>query len=190
MRVPFRRNKKTASQDHSLTRTIKQESASPASDKILASDEPPPLSDWTLTPSTPRHNKFQGSLNVTPTTPLGQLTPSSSSRGVCQKCSSEGVSQITKSSSRSGNAGRPFLRCSQHGFIRWLDERGIHVDNPLCDCDRSSRRSVAGPEKGRKVFFSCAAGECRFWQADQRVDGRDWCVDDNTIEILLRLGLI
>jgi hypothetical protein len=49
---------------------------------------------------------------------------------------------------------------------------------------------VSGSHKGRKIFFNCAEGKCRFWQTDKRADGQDWCVDHDMMELLRRLNFI
>lgn len=188
MKTFFARSKKSVSPVTS-TNVIEQELASPASDKMLAAAEPQPRPQ-TQSPSTTQTGNSQGSWSDT-TISQNPPTPTSPSTAKCKKCGLEAVMQSTKPDNRNGNSGRPFLQCPQHGNIRWLDKRGIHADNPICDCGRSSRRNVAGPEKGRKLYFTCAEAECGFWQADKRADGQNWCVvDDNMLELLCRLHLI
>lgn len=173
----------------SSAHSTEQESASRLSDKIFTTVEVLPSTYRTRHPSTLQDSNSQGPLPATPTLP-DQLAPSSSFSGICKKCSPKGVTEIQKSGNHNENMGRPFLNCHEHGFIRWLDERGVHANNPLCDCGWRSRRNVSGSHKGRKVFFNCTEGKCRFWQTDKRADGQDWCVDDDMVELLRRLDFI
>jgi len=76
---------------------------------------------------------------------------------------------ITEPENPNGNDGRPYYLCVSSTckkFVCFADMRGIHPDNPLCDCDQLSRLQFTNPRPGvygRLVFFSCALGRCGWW---------------------------
>jgi hypothetical protein len=196
MRSFFHRSKETDSAGDSPISSLGRNTASPQSDKMIAAVEQTQASrDDPSTPTTQRSHPgdytYGASGPVTPRPSAGPVTPATSPGMRCKKCGSEGTNSITREGRRTGNGGRPFSRCEQHGFIGWLDNRGIHADNPVCDCGRPSRRGVAGPEKGRRIFLTCAEGRCEFYQQERRGDGEVWhCTDENMVELLRRLQLI
>ena len=62
-------------------------------------------------------------------------------------------------------------RCGECGkFACFADMRGVHEDNPLCECPDGppSRMQAAGERNGqavpRAVHFRCAIGRCDFFE--------------------------
>ncbi|KAK3067296.1 hypothetical protein LTR53_015920 [Teratosphaeriaceae sp. CCFEE 6253] len=100
---------------------------------------------------------------------------------LCLCCGQATVYAIAQADNPNGNAGRPYYACDHPGgFLCFADMRGIHVDNPTCDCPaRSSdsiqregfllsRMQVAGTDGrqtiARSVHFTCAVGGCEFYR--------------------------
>ncbi|RYP74831.1 hypothetical protein DL771_002752 [Monosporascus sp. 5C6A] len=66
------------------------------------------------------------------------------------------------------NAGREYYRCfacgPDDGFICWADTRGVHPDNPRCDCGHASREDITGLRSRQPdtVWYKCATDACGF----------------------------
>jgi hypothetical protein len=75
--------------------------------------------------------------------------------------------------------------------VTWNDARGIHPNNPNCDCGISSRQDRVGVWKPRAGmgFWTCASGACSYYselsngqtpeeaanyRVDERVTFRPW----------------
>ena len=70
-------------------------------------------------------------------------------------------------SNPNGNAHRPYYYCKYcNEFSCFADMRGIHLENPICDCPRSipSRLQFAGQDKAipRALHYRCAVGGCSY----------------------------
>jgi hypothetical protein len=70
-----------------------------------------------------------------------------------------------------GNGGRPYFVCRTcNDFVCFGDMRGIHDENPPCDCD-SIPLSRRGVDRNRKTFYNCALGKCGYFaQEDDMVN--------------------
>jgi len=67
-----------------------------------------------------------------------------------------------------GNADRPYYCCTKcDEFSCFADMRGIHLQNPTCDCPRPtlSRLQIAGQDKEipRALHYRCAVGGCSYF---------------------------
>lgn len=86
----------------------------------------------------------------------------------CRKCDRLSKLNITDEDSETGNAGRPYYKCSCKEWITWADLEGCDPDNDDCYCGvgKRTRTNVCGGGKrypGRK-FWKCANGVCNFWE--------------------------
>ena len=77
-----------------------------------------------------------------------------------------------------GNGGRPIYRCVYcHNFSCFGDMRGIHLENPVCDCPERplSRAQVAGDRDRqvirRAVHYRCAVGRCKYFEYMREQNG-------------------
>ncbi|KAK3371136.1 hypothetical protein B0T24DRAFT_594981 [Lasiosphaeria ovina] len=90
----------------------------------------------------------------------------------CPHCGQPCTHDITKPNNAWGNAGRPYWVCrnvSLHAtgetyFAAFDDAVGVSAANPLCWCRPVAfySRRGANSDRGRREFFSCAVGACRF----------------------------
>lgn len=64
-------------------------------------------------------------------------------------------------------------RCDR--FSCFGDVRGIHLENPVCDCAILSRAQVAGEENAQKiaraVHYVCAVGGCEYFAYSADAEG-------------------
>ncbi|PYI17873.1 hypothetical protein BO99DRAFT_462492 [Aspergillus violaceofuscus CBS 115571] len=89
------------------------------------------------------------------------------------------TSQYTVSeTNENGNAGRPYYRCDHCGsFACFADLRGVHPDNPPCDCEGQlpCRLQVASQNDRRcfpgVLFYTCAVGRCNYFSRVEDGDG-------------------
>lgn len=71
----------------------------------------------------------------------------------CGRCDGATVGKRVTADNHNGNGGRPVIRCGKcEKFCCFGDMRGVHADNPGCDCTGApaSRRQVAGEGWGRR----------------------------------------
>lgn len=87
---------------------------------------------------------------------------------------------VTSSSNNKCNESRPYLKCSNPGcraFIGWLDQRGIHENNPHCLCGIPSRKLVKVKSRREpelfRIWFNCANSnlDCGFREDAPKVEG-------------------
>lgn len=132
------------------------------------------------------------SVPVTPAAPAVPVTPAAP---LCRRCDEPLTRRITRSSNRTGNAGRPYYRCNGcNTFGCWDDDRGVDpIRNPLCDCGIPSRRQVAGPQKNVPwgLHYVCLKGMCDYYE-EAREEGTQKQVrlDRELVECLKGLKLI
>ena len=97
----------------------------------------------------------------------------------CLRCWGPTVPDIVEDGNPNGNAGRPYYTCADAGcrkFSCFRDMRGVHADNPACDCPERypTRIQVAGRENTqvpRGAHFCCAVGRCGFLHWGLQSDG-------------------
>ncbi|KAJ9666454.1 hypothetical protein H2201_003376 [Coniosporium apollinis] len=91
-------------------------------------------------------------LTVHPSNPNGNA---SRQYYICLQCKSG-------SKSSSGHYG---LNAHEVGWVSWADNRGIHKDNPRCNCGVVSRQDRAGVDSSRPGmgFWTCATGACGYY---------------------------
>ncbi|RAL16625.1 uncharacterized protein BO97DRAFT_309144, partial [Aspergillus homomorphus CBS 101889] len=97
---------------------------------------------------------------------------------LCRDCDAPTTLYTVSETNENGNAGRPYYRCDQCGsFTCFADMRGVHPENPACDCDGnfSCRLQVAGRNdrslRPGALFYTCAVGQCRFFQRVEDENG-------------------
>jgi len=98
--------------------------------------------------------------------------PGLSSAPLCRQCWTQTEQDYVQGTTK-GNQRRPYYYCASprcgRKFSCFRDMRGIHLENPACDCPEIilSRQPVAGAEERlripRSIFFSCAVGRCDFF---------------------------
>lgn len=87
----------------------------------------------------------------------------------CIICAEPTVRQITRSSNRKGNAGRPYYICLPCGkFHCFADPKGNDPANPPCHCGTFSKRQLSDEISSprRKVHFVCRLGGCDYYRHD------------------------
>jgi len=96
----------------------------------------------------------------------------------CWSCGATTKQQVVAHENWNGNAGRSMYRCSEcDRFVCFADTRGIHLDNPRCNCPKQplSRAQVAGDtekqEIPRAVHYRCAMGMCSFFEYKEDEEG-------------------
>ncbi|KIW35947.1 uncharacterized protein PV06_11744 [Exophiala oligosperma] len=97
----------------------------------------------------------------------------------CIKCGKPTVWDVTKTSNRKGNAGRPYYICKpRRKFHCFADTRGNDPRNPACFCGVSSKTQVSGADKKtvRGVHYVCRRGKCDYYRL---------CLDDQNQQISL-----
>lgn len=106
----------------------------------------------------------------------------------CGRCGGETVEEQVKEDNYNGNGGRPVIRCSECGKFRCFgDMRGVHADNPGCDCagQPASRRQVAGEgwgqTVGRAVHYRCAVGACEYFEYEVDEEGETVVVESGPL---------
>lgn len=108
----------------------------------------------------------------------------------CNKCGHEATRQVARASERNGNEARAYYKCFPcKKFICWEDDRGIHKINPSCHCGVLSRLQLTNPDKGNRLFHSCAKGTCNFYQCVLNRDGSEAMVDDKMSDLMRYLKL-
>ncbi|KUI71890.1 hypothetical protein VM1G_08057 [Cytospora mali] len=92
----------------------------------------------------------------------------------CKNCNQPAVLHVTSPCNPNGNAGRPYFVCptcpGDKRWVSWADTRGIHFDNPMCNCGLPSRLGRIGWAKGVKSgrgFWSCGTGTCDYYSEDR-----------------------
>ncbi|RYO91779.1 hypothetical protein DL762_001998 [Monosporascus cannonballus] len=101
--------------------------------------------------------------------------------------------EITRSSNRNGNVGRPYFKChSCDKFIAFDDPRGADPANPECHCGVASRRQVTGRYKTvpRNLHYVCRLGTCDFYDEPRDEQGGVVVVAEELINILARLSIV
>lgn len=85
----------------------------------------------------------------------------------CMICDRPTVHQITRSSNREGNAGRPYYICLPCGkFHCFADRKGNDPRNPHCHCGTYSKRQLSDVEWSprRKIHYVCRLGRCNYYR--------------------------
>jgi hypothetical protein len=107
----------------------------------------------------------------------------------CRYCGGASEQQIVSLGNWNGNGGRPWYRCSDcHTFVCFADTRGIHPNNPRCDCPQRplSRAQVVGEGNGqeipRAVRFKCATGRCWFFKYKEDDQGEVVTLHDGPLD--------
>ena len=87
----------------------------------------------------------------------------------CWRCNTAANLHVVSPDNWNGNGDRPMYRCDDcNQFICFADTRGIHPENPRCECSDEplSRAQVAGDteqqENPRAVYYTCVTKECSF----------------------------
>lgn len=97
----------------------------------------------------------------------------------------------TRTSNRNGNAGRPYLKCSDcRMFVTFTDARGDHAVNRMCHCQRPSRLQVSSLQKGRKLHYVCSTGQCDFYRLAINKESKLVILPEDLVEDLADLKLI
>lgn len=112
---------------------------------------------------------------------------------ICILCRAPITRQITRTSNRNGNAGRPYYKCIPcNKFHCFDDRRGNDPTNPPCFCGISSKRQLSGPEKpmGRMVHYVCRIGGCNFYSDHGNTQQKITNVNRELVELLARLSII
>lgn len=107
----------------------------------------------------------------------------------CRHCGGASEQQTVSHGNRIGNSGRTMYRCGDcHKFICFADARGIHPDNPTCDCPQRpfSRAQVVGEGNGQEiphaVIFKCATGRCWFFKYKEDDQGEVVTLPDGPLD--------
>ena len=117
----------------------------------------------------------------------------SAPRYVCRHCQQPATRCTTRVSNRKGNAGRPYIKCFPcDNFIRFTDERGVHATNPTCNCDKPSRLQRAGRETrvNGRLHYVCSSGGCDYFEEHRNAAGRAVIVEEDLIELMIRMRII
>lgn len=109
----------------------------------------------------------------------------------CIQCTRPTSLLYTRTSNRKGNAGRPYYKCVPcDKFHCFADQRGNDPTNTPCDCGKSSKRQISGPEKGRQVHYVCRIGGCDFYKAHKNTQQETINLDKELVEPTARLSII
>lgn len=75
------------------------------------------------------------------------------------------------------HGGRPYYICPWCPWgcrwVCWADSKGLHEENPLCDCKEPSRLDIIGqskPAKKERGFWTCKEGKCGYYSENR--DGK------------------
>lgn len=98
---------------------------------------------------------------------------------------------ITRSSNRNGNAGRPYYKCFGrcNKFVCFDDMKGVYACNPPCHCGKPSRMQVAGIDRNPPggIHYVCIRGNCRFYALRIGEDNSQLTVPEDLIPEFNRL---
>ncbi|RAK73136.1 uncharacterized protein BO72DRAFT_248397 [Aspergillus fijiensis CBS 313.89] len=106
----------------------------------------------------------------------------------CRRCNAITSQYIVSENNENGNAGRPYYRCHHCGtFACFADLRGVHPDNPACDCEGQlpCRLQVASQNDRRcfpgALFYTCAVGGCNYFQRLEDENGEAVVIFEESI---------
>ena len=112
--------------------------------------------------------------------------PATTNPPPCLVCGCDTISDQVAVGNLNGNGGRPYFKCRKCGeFACFRDMRGVHPENPPCECPEkyASCIQVAGKDKSnvfpRGVHFTCAVGRCQFFQWGLEANGEVMILRDN-----------
>lgn len=87
----------------------------------------------------------------------------------CLACGSQTNRHVTHWDNANGNAYRPYFKCKTSAckkFACFGDMRGIHANNPACDCGLPSRFQLGMKDETfpGALHWRCAVGGCHYFQ--------------------------
>jgi hypothetical protein len=130
-------------------------------------------------------------------TAIGTHSSTSHAHWCCSSCDRSGSNLrffVTRRSNRNGNAGRPYVKCGPcDKFIAFRDTRGIHHDDPHCDCNTPARLQVAGKSQKttpRGLHYVCGTGRCDHYSIAEDEAEEQYRLPEQVLEMLVRLSII